>query len=299
MKLLVTGAWADAKTYMNELKARGHHVLFLQQERDEIPCDPKDIEGVICNGLFLYHDIREFTSLRYIQLTSAGFDRVPLDYIKEKQIEIRNARGVYSIPMAEHAISGVLELYRKAYVYHTYQKNHIWKKERDLLEINGKTVLIIGCGSVGSECAKRFKAFNADVYGIDPFITKSDCFDRIAGTDMLDTMLPEADILVLTVPLTDQTEKLIGLSQLHLMKNTAVLVNISRGKVVDQKALENALINHEIYGAVIDVFEEEPLPGDSKLWGIESVILTPHISFIGDGMNKRLDECILSNIDMI
>ena len=87
-----------------EIEALGHSIAFLQQERDELPCDPEWVEGAICNGLFLHHPIGSFPNLRFIQLTSAGFDRVDMDYIRAHGIEIRNARGVYSVPMAEFAV---------------------------------------------------------------------------------------------------------------------------------------------------------------------------------------------------
>jgi len=108
MRLLVTGAWSDAQAHLPQLQAMGHETVFLQQEGDALPCEPQWVEGVICNGLFLHHPIAQFSNLRYIQLTSAGFDRVPMAYIRQKGIEIHNAAGVYSAPMAEFAVSGVL-----------------------------------------------------------------------------------------------------------------------------------------------------------------------------------------------
>ena len=101
MKILVTGAWQCTDSQLDELKGLGNEIVFMQNEKDELPVSPTEIEGVICNGLLLYHSIEQFTNLRYIQLTSAGFDRVPMDYVQSHNIEIHNAKGVYSIPMAE------------------------------------------------------------------------------------------------------------------------------------------------------------------------------------------------------
>ena len=140
MNLLITGAWKDAKEYIRKIEADGHKVHFFQFEKDELPCSYEWVEGVICNGLFLTHDIRKFINLRYIQLTSAGFDRVPMDYVKEHNIVINNARGVYSIPMAEFALFGVLELYKKGRKFFENQKQHIWEKQRNLYELFGKKV---------------------------------------------------------------------------------------------------------------------------------------------------------------
>ena len=148
MKLLITGAWQVSNEQLNQIKLMGHSVVFMQNEKDELPCDYCEVEGVVCNGLFLHHSIEKFTNLKYIQLTSAGFDRVPIDYVKEKGITIFNARGVYSIPMAEFAISGVLQLYKQTNFFRKNQEDCAWVKHRELLEIYGKTVSIVGCGTV-------------------------------------------------------------------------------------------------------------------------------------------------------
>ena len=113
MKILVTGAFTGREDILLQIKQLGHEIVFMQNESDKLPIAAETVEGVICNGLFLHHPIEEFASLKYIQLTSAGFDRVPMDYVKEKGIKIFNARGVYSIPMAEFALCGVLSLYKQ------------------------------------------------------------------------------------------------------------------------------------------------------------------------------------------
>ena len=112
MNLLITGAWTDAQEHIAEIEALGHQVRFLQQEKEQLPCTYEWVEGVICNGIFLHHSISRFVNLRYIQLTSAGYDRVPMDEVERRHIEIHNARGVYSIPMAEFALTGVLDIYK-------------------------------------------------------------------------------------------------------------------------------------------------------------------------------------------
>ena len=281
MNLLVTGAWPDGKNCIAELEAMGHTVTFMQYEKDELPCSYEWVEGVICNGLFLTHPIEQFTNLRYIQLTSAGFDRVDMDYVKAHGIEIHNARGVYSIPMAEFALCGVLQLYKQAAFFRENQRNHLWEKHRGLLELAGKNVLIVGCGSVGNECAKRFKAFDCSITGVDLFPREDNLYSEMLPLDKLDNALKQADIVVLTLPLTEQTKHLIDNSTLSLMKDGATLVNIARGAIVDTEALLNHI--DRFTGAVLDVFEEEPLNENSPLWDKQNIILTPHNSFIGEG----------------
>lgn len=294
MNLLVTGAWADAKAHISELEAMGHTVYFLQFEKDKLPCEYAWVEGVICNGLFLSHPIERFTNLRYIQLTSAGFDRIDMDYVKAHGIEIHNARGVYSIPMAEFAVCGVLQLYKQAAFFRENQKRHLWEKHRGLLELSGKKVLIVGCGSVGNECAKRFAAFGCEVIGIDLYPREDSLYSIMLPMDELDNALGEADVIILTLPLTEQTKYLINDNRLSLLKSTAVLVNIARGAIVDTEALINHLGN--LGGVVLDVFEEEPLSEDSPLWDKENVILTSHNSFVSEGNGERLNKVIIANL---
>lgn len=294
MNLLITGAWQNAKDYIEKLEADGHEVEFLQFEKDALPCSYVWVEGVICNGLFLSHDIKKFVNLKYIQLTSAGFDRVPMDYVKEHKIEIHNARGVYSIPMAEFALFGVLELYKRGEVFFENQTKHIWEKQRNILELFGKRVCIVGCGSVGTECAKRFCAFGCEVFGIDLFPREDEHYEEMLGLDKLEDVLMESDIVVLTLPLTEETRHLMNEAKLKQMKSGTVLVNIARGAIVDTDALIDALPN--LGGAVLDVFEEEPLSEECPLWDMENVIVTPHNSFVGDGNGKRLMRVIFENL---
>ncbi len=294
MNLLITGAWNDGKDCIDEIKAMGHKVCFMQFEKDGLPCSYDWVEGVICNGLFLSHPIESFTNLRYIQLTSAGFDRVDMDYVKARDIEIHNARGVYSVPMAEFAVCGILQLYKQAAFFRENQKRHLWEKHRGLSELFGKQVLIVGCGSVGNECAKRFAAFGCRVNGIDLLPRYDSLYDKILPLGELNEALKAADVVVLTLPLTEQTKHLFNDERLGLLKPNAVLINIARGAVVDTDALLRHIDN--LGGAVLDVFEEEPLADYSPLWDKENIILTPHNSFVGEGNTMRLKEIVLSHL---
>ncbi len=297
MNLLITGAWFCASAHFAEIEAHGHTIRFLQQEADNLPCDPAWAEGVICNGLFQHHPIEQFQNLRFIQLTSAGFDRVDLDYVNAHGIEIHNARGVYSIPMAEFAVCGVLQLYKQTRFFYENQKAHKWEKHRGLLELNGKTVAILGCGSVGTECAKRFQAFGCRVLGVDLYPRDDEAYERILPLRELEEILPLTDVLVLTVPLVAETTHLMNRNRLSLLSETAVVVNISRGKVLDEQALCELLISGKICGAVLDVFEQEPLETDSILWNVENAVLTPHNSFVSELNNGRLTKIILEGLE--
>lgn len=298
MRLLITGAWKCASEQLNQIESLGHSIVFMQNESDELPCAYAEVEGVICNGLFLYHSIEKFSSLRYIQLTSAGFDRVPLDYIRAHGIKIYNARGVYSVPMAEFAVSGVLQLYKQSKFFYENQKMRVWEKCRGVLELFGKTVCIVGCGSVGTECAKRFSAFGCTIIGVDLYPREDSVYEKIFTLNSLKECLHKSDVIVLTLPLTEQTRHIINEECFAKMKDGSVLVNIARGSVVDENALLNAL-DEKLLGAVLDVFEEEPLSKNNRLWDKNNVIITPHNSFIGDGNNQRLNDAILKNLKTV
>ena len=295
MKLLLTGAFRYTDEQIEYLESLGNEVVFVQDERKALDFDVSEIEGVICNGLFLYTPIENFKSLRFIQLTSAGLDRVPLDYIKEHNIKIANARGVYSAPMAEFALAGVLQLYKQSRFFYNNQKAHKWDKHRGLLELTSKNVLVVGAGSIGSEVAKRFKAFDANVVGVDLFPNDNANFNEVLPLSELDNQLKTADIVVLTLPQTSDNAGFFNADKFNMMKDSAIFVNIARGKLVNQNDMIEAIEQSKIAGAVLDVFEEEPLVDDSKLWDFENVILTPHNSFVGDKNNKRMFDTIVIN----
>lgn len=296
MKILVTGAWQCTEEQLNNICAMGHEVVFMQNEKDSCPVEYEWVEGVICNGLFLHHDIRCFTSLRYIQLTSAGFDRVDVDYINAHNIALYNARGVYSVPMAEYALCGVLQLLKNTRFFDKNQKEHLWVKNREIVELGGKTVCIVGCGNVGTECAKRFKAFGCNVVGVDLFPRVDENYSTIYPLQKLKDVLTDAFVTVLTLPLTDESYHIINADVLSSLPRGAILVNIARGGVIDTTALVSALSNGIVGGAVLDVFEDEPLTEDSSLWDLENVIVTPHNSFVGDGNGQRLAQVIMANL---
>lgn len=294
MRILLTGACNFTKEQVREIEGLGFEIDFLKNEKDEL--DFSVYDGVICNGLFLYHSIENFINLKFVQLTSAGYDRVPMDYIKEHGITIYNARGVYSIPMAEYALAGVLNLYKQTRFFRENQKRKRWKKHRGLFELSGRNVCIVGCGSVGSECAKRFKAFGCTVTGVDIINDDRTYFDKIYGLPDIATALGIADVVVITLPLTEHTHHLFNGSMFDYIKKDAVFVNISRGAVVDTSALIEALKCERLSGAVLDVFENEPLDGSSELWSLENVFISPHNSFVGDGNQNRLFELIKKNL---
>jgi phosphoglycerate dehydrogenase-like enzyme len=198
--------------------------------------------------------------------------------------------------MAEFVLSGVLALYKQSRFFTDRQREGRWEKRRDLRELAGRRVTILGCGSVGTECAKRFAAFGCRVTGVDLFPRSDEAYEAMLPLDRLDEVLSGTDLLVLTLPLSPETRHLLDARLLALLPQDALVVNISRGAVLDEAALAAALQTGRLSGAVLDVFETEPLPEGSPLWDMDNVILTPHNSFVGEGNDARLSRLILERL---
>lgn len=282
MNLLITGAWASAQEHIADIEAMGHKVRFMQWEKDEV-ADYDWVEGAICNGLFLHHPISSFPNLKYIQLTSAGFDRVDLEEIKKRKIEIHNAKGVYSTPMAEFVVAGVLSFYKRLDEFRVQQNRREWKKIREIRELSGKRVVIVGCGDGGQQCAKRFKAFDCEVVGVNRTVREIEWIDRVVGLESLDRELETADVVIVTIALTEATR---GLVKAQRVKPEGVLVNISRGGTVDLTDAQCHLI--------LDVFDNEPLEAENPLW--TTATITPHNSFVSENNADRLSNLIIHNL---
>lgn len=296
MKLLLTGAFKYTEEQLNTLRNCGFEVTYVQNELEELDLDCSQFDAVVCNSLFKYNPVEKFTSLKAVQLTSAGFNRAPVGYLASKGIALYNARGVYSAPMAEWAVLKILEIYKHSAAFAAQQKNKVWQKHRDLLELVDKRVLIVGTGSVGLECAKRLKAFDAQVLGADIYDSNSSFIDEFYPMETLTEVLPTADIVILTLPLNDKTRGLFSRDILSVMKDSSVLINAARGAIIDEAALIEKLKEGKFMGVALDVFEEEPLSQESSLWTMDRVLITPHNSFVSDGNSKRMFSLIYKNL---
>lgn len=293
MNILVTSAFQLNSEELAALEAAGHKVFLHPDERASVE-QPERYEAVVCNGLFLYNSIERFTNLRLIQLTSAGLDRVPLDYIRAHSIELHNAAGVYSVPMAEFAVCGILQMYKQSRFFAANQAQHKWEKHRGLLELSGKHVCILGCGDVGREIAKRLKAFGCRITGVNRTVREIPYFEEILPLDKLPDAASACDILICCIALTPETRGIVSKEVFDRLPADVIFVNIARGALADEAALTAWLQSGG--HAVLDVFEEEPLPENSPLWDMENVILTPHNSFVGDRNRARLWETIKENL---
>ncbi|WJH34544.1 D-2-hydroxyacid dehydrogenase [Paenibacillus sp. CC-CFT747] len=202
--------------------------------------------------------------LKWVQVSSAGVDMVPLEALADRNIVLTNSSGVHSIQMSEHALGAMLYWARRFREFDRSQQEKRWARRVPTGELHGQTVGILGTGSIGKAIAQKAKAFGMTVYGYNRSGGDSPEYDvTLTGQEGLTRLLRESDYVVSLLPKTAETEKLLGLEQFQRMKINAYFINMGRGEVVDESALIQALNEKWIAGAALDVFEEEPLPEDS------------------------------------
>ncbi len=296
-KILITGALKLSETMRDEIQKRGFEILWVQNECEPLSINHSDIDAIICNALLQHNDIDEFTSLKYIQTTSAGLDRMPICKIHERGIALHSAGGVYSIPMAEWVVMGILSLLKESRSFYDSQKAELWSKRRELRELYGSRALIVGYGSVGREVALRLRAFGVEITALDLRPIEDDLVTNSYLVDELNDCVSNQDIIVLCLPLTSATHHLFDASIFGLIRRGTILVNIARGALVDENAMVAALEEGLLGGAVLDVFQQEPLPAHSPLWRVPRVIITPHNSFVSSANQERLERLILKNLN--
>ncbi|HEX4570931.1 MAG TPA: D-2-hydroxyacid dehydrogenase [Dongiaceae bacterium] len=254
-----------------------------------------EADVLVVSGLWRDELVARAERLRFIQSASAGTDQYSRPLLKERAIRLASAQGVNERAVAEHAMALILALARRLPEARDNQARRHWRGMmgdigRREQEIGGKTLLIIGLGQIGARLARLAKAFDLRVIGLrrNPGAGGKDA-DEVHGTERLSALLPEADIVALTCPLTPETEGLIGGEALALMKPSAHLVNVARGRCVDEPALIAALKEGRIAGAALDCFAEEPLRESSPLWAFENVLITPHTA----GETRRYEDNVL------
>ena len=233
------------------------------------------------------------SKLKWLQSWSAGVDSMPLDELNSRNIYLTSANGVHAYPISETIFALMLGLTRKIHTYVKNQQNKIWHHAHMGQEIHGKTIGIIGVGTIGKETAKIAKAFGMQVLGVRHSGIPAHNVDEMYTPNQLDLLLPKCDYVVVTLPLTKETNQWFGADQFKQMKASAFFINIGRGEIVVETDLIQALIEGTIAGAGLDVFETEPLSTESPLWEMENVIVTPHTSGSTEQYNQRVIENIL------
>ena len=231
--------------------------------------------------------------LRWVHSAAAGVGNALFPEMLASDVQLTNSAGVHAIPIAEYVVGGVLHFFRGLDVAAEQQRERKWDKqfftshETPVREFGGAHVLILGAGGIGREVAKRLAALGAECVGIrrhpEQGVPADAGFVRVAALRDLDRELVHADVVVLAIPLTKETAGVMNAHRLNMLKPSAILVNVSRGQLVDEDALAEVLRQGRLRGAVLDVFREEPLASTSPLWQLRSALLTPHISPVSPG----------------
>jgi phosphoglycerate dehydrogenase-like enzyme len=223
--------------------------------------------------------------LKWVHSSAAAVEGLlPLAVLAERGIPITNSRGVQAVAMAEHVLGGLLVLSHKYNRMLEAQRERRWI-QNDLVNdwpwlLDGKRMTIVGLGTIGIEVARRAHAFGMRVTGVRrrPNEPKPDFVDRVVGPDQLDGVLHGCDILVLSAPGVSATARMITAERIDLLNPGAVVANVARGQVIDEQAMISALQSGRLGGAVLDVFEQEPLSAESPLWSLPNVVISPHSS---------------------
>jgi phosphoglycerate dehydrogenase-like enzyme len=294
MKILST-LKLDEHVRQQVLRAGGSGIeLFSSQVAKEQIAAARDAEVIY--GSLTPQLLAATTDLKWVHISSAGVDRVLFPEIVRHSAVMTNARGVAAVSIAEHAFALILAFTRGLpFALRNQQARH-WASI-SLIEICGQTLGIVGLGRVGREVARRAAVFGLRVLAVDA--NPGDPPEGVAclwSPDRLLDLFAEADILVNCSPLTRETERMIGREQFARMKPSTLFVNVSRGRVVDQDALVDALREGRIAGAALDVVDPEPLPPDSPLWELPNVILTAHCATTSQHFWRRQHELFGENL---
>jgi phosphoglycerate dehydrogenase-like enzyme len=286
--------------------ARGTGIAHFQvRNPEDYATRLPDADVVVSSMLWKNDLVPRAKRLRFVQSISAGIDQYDKEVFRAHGIRLASAAGVNAHAVAEHAIALILALQRHL---HTGRDNQAAKRWRGMIsdiparedELGGKRLLIVGLGRIGRRLAKLAKAFDLEVVATrrDPSRGREGT-DAVHGHDRLHELLPTADIVALTCPLTSETTNLIDAKALRRMKPTAHLVNVARGRVVDEDALLRALAENRIAAAGLDVTREEPLPATSPLWAMPNVLITPHTAGETQRYEDGVIDLLLENLERL
>lgn len=246
-------------------------------------------EAEIILGNVPVESIRGSKNLKWIQLNSAGANNYTEAGVLSEGVLLTNASGAYGLAIAEHMLGMLLAVQKKLHLYAANQKVHQWKDEGKVTSIYGSKTLVVGLGDIGGEFAKRMYALGSKVYGIKRNMTDvPEYLEGIYPMEKLDELLPQFDIVALSLPETKATRGLFDKNRFEKMKKSAILLNVGRGTTVNTADLCEALNSGIIGGAGLDVTDIEPLPSESPLWDAKNLVLTPHVSG-GYHLNETLE----------
>lgn len=241
-----------------------------------------------------HHDITAFKNLKWLNVMSAGVDSLPFDKLGD--IPVTNARGIHKIPMMEYTIGLILNYYKNFYHNQVDQNNRFWNKEVSTKELYGRNVHIFGTGSIGAHIATVLQAFGVKTTGYNTNGRAVDGFSETYPMSEKNSHVGDADIVISILPKTDETNEIFDQSFFDSMDEDAVFINIGRGNVVSDAVLEYTLDNNVIKHMILDVFNTEPLPEDSRFYDYQNLTVSPHSSATTDVYYERASEILIRNL---
>jgi D-2-hydroxyacid dehydrogenase (NADP+) len=280
-----------------DLREAAPSLQLVFPTRDKLLSEIEDADAII--GFVTPEIVRAAKKLKWVQVNSAGVDNMLFPELRDSEITLTNMKIVQGIEIADHAFALLLGLTRRIDLAMEWKRTETWNgpKFRPLYELNGKTAVIVGVGGIGTQIAVRAKAFGMTVIGVDPKdIPITPYLDRTVWPDRLEEVLPDADVVFISVPHTPKTEKMFQAPQFAKMKKGAFFICVSRGKTYDGLVLVDALKSGHLAGAGLDVTDPEPLPKGHPLWTTDNVILTPHIAGRSDAEGPRYFEIYKENL---
>ncbi len=278
---------------LNQLETEFPEVNFIR----DVEAGREAEVAIVMPNFFVDKNFDKYSKLRFIQLLMAGYDSFDLKQAEAKDIIVCNAQDIFSISVAEDAITKILVLNRNVKHYVMAMNNKEWKPIRKEPELTGSVIGILGTGSIGKELATKLKAFNTRVLGYGRKLKQVSGYDEIfTGETGLEYVLQNSDYVIVALPLTETTYHLLDENRLNMMKETALLINVARGDIIDQEALIKALREKKIRGAGLDVTTPEPLSKDNELWDLDNIFITPHNASSSPYMQERLTELVRINL---
>jgi phosphoglycerate dehydrogenase-like enzyme len=290
MKILFTYDYGEKLELIREL---GHEVIIIP-EKDLINSkDIEDIDILVCYNPFTNLDIDKLCKLRLIMLSSIGIDQLP-SIDKLKDIIVTNNKGGYSIPIGEWVIMNILYFYKEVSHFYGSQKIKEWNPSTNVKELYGSKIGILGTGTIGTNIAKRLHGFDVDITGFNTTGNLVEPFNRCLKLNDIKNSLSEYDVIIVALPITNNTRGFINNEFLKMMKTGSVLINIARGDII----VEEDLINNasKFLGIALDVFEKEPIKKDNPLWNLDNIFISPHNSWMSQMRNNRRFDIIYDNI---
>lgn len=303
MKLLFTNTFQLTDADVQRFKDIGFEEVTVVADLKRPPgdyCDhPEQIEVMVGQDAYLDKFGHLMPGLRMVQMPMAGLDMLAPGMLDRfPHLKLYSGSGCYGVSIAEWSVAKVLEIYRQHRLFEDYQREHKWSWEGsfDSLELWGRTAAVFGTGDIGTQCAKRLKAFRCKVLGVNTSGVAGEYFDACYTKEQLPELLPQCDVIIVTLPLTEQTKHMLDRQALAYVKQGAVLVVNSRGDIVDEPTMCEMLDSGHLRGAAVDAFAVEPVAADSPLWDQKNLIIQPHCCGVTGNLRNRYLDWFYDNV---